>query len=59
MVFPGFWVLLWGIGMVTGLSRVNIVHVFTLSQGVRVTFGGHGLMQKRRMVSFRGGQGGS
>ena len=39
-MFPGCWVLLLGLGCVTGRSGVNIVHVFTLGQGVRVTFGG-------------------
>ena len=47
------------LGCVAGQSRVNIVHVFCFGQGVRVTLGGHGLMRQRRMVSFRGGQGGS
>ena len=61
---PGMWFPLCcgsslGLGWVTGQSRVNIVQVFCLGQGVRVTFGGHGLMRQRRMVSFRGGQGGS
>ena len=31
-----------GLGCMTGQSRVNIVHVFCLGQGVRVTFGGRG-----------------
>ena len=44
---------------VTGQSGVNIVQMFCFGQGVRVTFGGHDLMRQRRMVSFRGGQGGS
>ena len=40
VVFPGCWVLLWGIGVVTGLSGVNIARVFALGLGVGVTFGG-------------------
>ena len=48
-----------GLGCVTGQSWGIIVHTFQLRQGVRVIFGGHGLMRQRRMVSFRGGQGGS
>ena len=40
LVFPlGFGSSL-GLGCVTGLSRVNIVHVYKSGQGVRVTWGG-------------------
>ena len=61
---PGLWFPLgfgssFGFRVSDGPVGVNIVQVFCFGQGVRVIFGGHGLMQQRRMVSFRGGQGGS